>query len=115
MSERVDFWWPEFRTVVEADGLAKFEAPTATKRRRLLRRAFERDQRLADRDLELVHFGWEDAVLKPDALAARMRAAFARGHRRTGDQPVWRTTDPHDPNLWPIPTYPADAADDLYA
>lgn len=23
MTERVDFWWPEFRTVAEADGLAK--------------------------------------------------------------------------------------------
>jgi hypothetical protein len=106
MSERVDFWWPEFRTVVEADGLAKFEAPTAAKRRRLLRRSFERDQRLADRDLELVHFGWEDAVLKPDELAARMRAAFTRAQRRTTDHPTWRTTDPTDPAVWPRPLDP---------
>lgn len=103
MAERVDFWWPQFRTVVEADGLAKFDAPTVKQRRRLLRRAFERDQRLADRDLELVHFGWEDAVNESDQLAERLRAAFARGARRTGDAPVWRTTDPTDPNLWPIP------------
>lgn len=103
LAERVDFWWPQFRTVVEADGLAKFDAPTVKQRRRLLRRAFERDQRLADRDVELVHFGWEDAVNEPDQLAERLRAAFARGVRRTGDAPVWRTTDPTDPNLWPIP------------
>ncbi|NEA33038.1 hypothetical protein [Streptomyces sp. SID13031] len=100
--ERVDFWWPEFRTVVEADGLAKFDAPTVKLRRRALRRAFERDQRLADRDLELVHFGWEDAVLRPDQLAERLTAAFARGTRRTGTAPVWRTTDPDDPLRRPL-------------
>jgi len=103
MAERVDFWWPQFRTVVEADGLAKFEAPTTKQRRRILRRAFERDHRLADRDLELVHFGWEDAVNQPEQLAERLRAAFARGTRRTGDAPIWRTTDPTDPILWPMP------------
>jgi hypothetical protein len=100
--ERVDFWWPQFRTVGEADGLEKFDAPTAGERRRLLRRGFERDHRLADLGVELVHFGWEDAVLRPDELADRMRAAFARGSRRTGNQPTWRTTDPTDPALWPI-------------
>lgn len=106
MGERVDFWWPEFRTVAEADGLAKFEAPTPAQRRRLLRRAHERDQRLADRDLELVHFGWEDAVLKADELVARLRATFARGKRRTGTEPTWRTTSPDDPALWPTATAP---------
>ncbi|MDX6279036.1 MAG: hypothetical protein QOH03_107 [Kribbellaceae bacterium] len=100
--ERVDFWWPQFRTVVEADGLTKFEAPTVKQRRRILRRAFERDQRLADRDLELVHFGWEDAVLRPDELADRLKAAFARGTRRTGPAPTWRTVDPDDPHHWPL-------------
>ena len=105
LSERVDFWWPEFRTVVEVDGLAKFEAPTVKQRRRLLRRAFERDQRLSDRDVELVHFGWEDAVLKPEETVARLRAAFARGRRRTGGSPVWRTTDRLGPTLWPLTAY----------
>jgi hypothetical protein len=101
LPERTDFWFPRFRTVVEADGLAKYEAATASERRRLLRHSFVRDQRLADRDVEIVHFGWEDAVLTPTQLAQRMRAAFARGERRTGDQPVWCTTDPNDPRLWP--------------
>jgi hypothetical protein len=106
--DRVDFWWPEFRTIVEADGLAKFDAPTIKQRRRLLRRAFERDQRLADRDVELVHFGWEDAVLRPDELATRLQAAFTRGTRRTGPVPTWRTTDPDDPDRWPRPHTAAD-------
>lgn len=103
MAERVDFWWPQYRTVVEADGLAKFDAPTLKQRRRILRRSFEREQRLADLDLELVHFGWEDAILKPDQVAERLRAAFTRGTRRTGPPPPWRTTDPDDPTLYPIP------------
>ncbi len=90
LADRVDFWWPEFRTVGEADGLAKFEASTAAERRWLLRRAFERDQRLADRGLELVHFGWEDVVRGPDELAHRFRAAFDRGSRRTEPPPTWR-------------------------
>lgn len=90
MPERVDFWWPEFRTVGEADGLRKFEAATQQQRRGLLRRAFERDQRLADRGLELVHFGWEDAVHRPQQLIQRFRSAFDRGSRRTDEPPTWR-------------------------
>ncbi|MFI7060947.1 hypothetical protein ACIBL3_08195 [Kribbella sp. NPDC050124] len=92
LPERVDLWWPEVRTIGEADGLQKFEAATPEERRRLLRRSFERDQRLADRGVELVHFGWEDAVRRPGQLAARLRAAFARGSRRTGPAPTWRVT-----------------------
>jgi hypothetical protein len=91
LSVRVDFWWPEFRTVGEADGLEKFEAATPSERRRLLRRSYERDQRLSDRGLEVVHFGWEDAVLRPNDLVRRFRAAFDRGSRRTGPEPTWRT------------------------
>jgi hypothetical protein len=101
LPERTDFWFPQFRTVVEADGLAKYDAATVSERRRLLRQSFVRDQRLADRDVEIIHFGWEDAVLTPTKLSQRMQAAFARGERRTGDQPAWRTTDPNDPKLWP--------------
>ena len=101
LSERTDFWFPRFRTVVEADGLAKYEAATSSERRRLLRQSFLRDQRLADRDVEIVHFGWEDAVLTPTQLAQRMQAAFARGERRAGDRPVWRTTAPNDAGPWP--------------
>jgi hypothetical protein len=92
MAERVDFWWPDYRTIGEADGLGKFEAATAAERRRRLRRHLERDHRLADRDLEIVHFGWED-VWRPADLAERFRAAFSRGLRRTADRPVWRAPD----------------------
>jgi hypothetical protein len=91
---RVDFWWPEFRTIGEADGLEKFEAATPRERRRLVRRSFERDQQLSDRGLEVVHFGWEDAVLRPGDLVRRFRAAFGRGSRRTEPAPTWRAAAP---------------------
>ncbi|WP_165555487.1 hypothetical protein [Kribbella pittospori] len=93
MPERVDFWWPTYRTVAEADGLAKYEAASAAERRRLLRRSHRRDQRLSDRGIELVHFGWEDAVDPRSDLFARLRAAFHRGETRPGEPPTWRA--PH--------------------
>ncbi|MER7250141.1 hypothetical protein [Kribbella sp. NPDC000426] len=96
MPERVDFYWPRFRTVAEADGLAKYEADTPAERRRRMRRSHRRDQRLADRGVELVHFGWEDAVATSSDLSARLRAAFIRGTSRTTAAPTWRVA-PRDP------------------
>lgn len=91
LSERVDFWWPAYRTIAEADGLAKYEADSASERRRLLRQSYERDQRLSDLDLEVVRFGWEDVVRDSNRLVRRLREAFIRGERRTGEPPTWRT------------------------
>ncbi|MFI5708031.1 hypothetical protein [Kribbella sp. NPDC051620] len=91
MLERVDFWWPEHRTVAEADGLAKYEADTAVERRRRLRDSYERDQRLSDLDVEVVRFGWEDVVGDSSRLLHRLRQAFIRGGRRTGPSPTWRS------------------------
>ncbi len=90
--ERVDFWWPQFKTFAEADGMAKYEAATPEERRRRMRRAFAREQYLADLGLEFVRFGWEDAVRAPAKLAGRLRAAFARGSRRPGTV-GWRAPD----------------------
>ncbi|TWD83668.1 hypothetical protein FB561_4834 [Kribbella amoyensis] len=97
MPERVDFWWPQFRTIAEADGLAKYEAETAPERRALLRRAHLRDQRLADLGVELLHFGWEDLVNEPHHLVHRLKAAFTRGQNRPDPQPHWTTAPPPVP------------------
>jgi hypothetical protein len=94
MLERVDFWWPWFRTVGEADGLAKYEASSPEERRSLLRQSHRRDQRLSDRGVELVHFGWEDVVDPRSDLIDRLRAAFARGEARHTEPPQWRTAPP---------------------
>ncbi|TDW86283.1 hypothetical protein [Kribbella sp. VKM Ac-2566] len=100
MPERVDFWWPQFRTIGEADGLAKYDSESPEERRRQLRRSYRRDQRLSDRAVELVHFGWEDVLDPRSDLIARLRAAFARGSSRPGDPPIWRAPAPHDPAQW---------------
>ncbi|MFI6680275.1 hypothetical protein [Kribbella sp. NPDC050470] len=94
MPERVDFWWPQYRTVGEADGLAKYDGSSAEERRRLLRAGHRRDQRLSDRGIELVHFGWEDAIDRHSDLPARLRAAFHRGRSRPTPPPTWRAPDP---------------------
>jgi hypothetical protein len=106
MPERVDFWWPQFRTIAEADGLAKYEADSVQERRQLMRRGHRRDHRLSDLGVELVHFGWEDAIELRSDLPARLRAAFHRGQSRPGVGPAWRAPDRDDPTLWPI-TIPA--------
>lgn len=98
MTERVDFWWPDFRAVAEADGLAKYDGNTAAERRPQLRRSHLRDQRLSDRDVELVHFGWEDVVGDTSRLIHRLKSAFARAIRRTGEPPVW-SAPPANPRL----------------
>ncbi|HEY3511000.1 MULTISPECIES: hypothetical protein [Kribbella] len=97
MPERVDFWWPRFRTIGEADGLAKYDSDSPEERRRQLRRSHRRDQRLSDRAVELVHFGWEDVLDPRSDLVARLCAAFGRGSSRPGDPPIWRAPDPLDP------------------
>ncbi|TDD41664.1 hypothetical protein E1263_42430 [Kribbella antibiotica] len=90
MLERVDLWWPEFRTAGEADGLAKYDAATPQERRHLLRLAHRRDQVLSDRGIELVHFGWEDTVDPRSDLIPRLQTAFDRGRARPGPAPTWR-------------------------
>lgn len=100
MLERVDFWWPQFRTIGEADGLAKYDGESPEERRRQLRRSHRRDQRLSDRAVELVHFGWEDVLDLRSDLIARLTAAFARGAARPGDAPSWRAPDPESLTNW---------------
>ena len=80
---RVDFWFPEHRTVGEADGLEKYRSAE----RDVAQEQQDRDAELSDLDLEIVHFGWADCFVRPpERLAARFRRAFARAerHRRTG-------------------------------
>jgi len=60
-----------------------------------------REQRLADLGLEMVRFGWEDAVDDAKGLCGRLRSAFDRGAARPGEAPRWRSDDPYDVMLWP--------------
>ncbi len=41
-----------------------------------------REDRLRDAGREVVRYTWDDALRRPDALAARVRRAFLRAARR---------------------------------
>jgi len=68
---RVDFYWPAHRTIVEADGLAKYAD------RKDLLEQFRRDRLLRDAGYKVVHFTWRELFETPEAVVARVRAAFA--------------------------------------
>lgn len=73
---RVDFFFPEFDTVVEFDGLTKYSDGTAE----VLVREKTREDRLRAIGLEVVRTTWSD-LEHPARTVARIRAAFARSRR----------------------------------
>jgi hypothetical protein len=68
---RVDFCWAQHRTIAEADGLAKLAS------RDDLLTQFRRDRLLRDAGYKVVHFTWHELFETPEAVVARVRAAFA--------------------------------------
>ena len=73
---RVDQCFEEHRTVAEADGALKY-ATTAD-----LFAEKRREDRLREAGFEVVRYTWDDALHRPDALAARVRRAFLRAASR---------------------------------
>lgn len=83
---RVDFYFPEFRTVGEADGRVKYTTPRA------LWEEKKRQDRLHDLGFDVVRFDYADAMGDGQEMAARFRRAFARGATgvgRTFEDPHW--------------------------
>jgi hypothetical protein len=70
---RVDFFWPQYRTIGEADGAMKYQNPAAA------RKQLERDKKLRAAGYELVHFGWQGIVYETDQVVGEFRTAFGRG------------------------------------
>lgn len=68
---RVDFYWPEYKTVAEADGMGKYEDNPGA-----MRRQFQRDQMLRDLGYKVVHFTWRELFDHPALVIARIRKAF---------------------------------------
>jgi hypothetical protein len=68
---RVDFLWEKHKTIVEADGLAKY----STKADILAQ--FRRDRLLRDAGYKVVHFTWRELFETPEAVINRIRKAFA--------------------------------------
>jgi very-short-patch-repair endonuclease len=67
----VDFYWPKYGVIAEADGDIKYADP-----RRAIRQ-LERDQRLRDHGYKVVHFTWRELFKDPQAVIERIRKAFA--------------------------------------
>ncbi|MET7282041.1 type IV toxin-antitoxin system AbiEi family antitoxin domain-containing protein [Kribbella sp. NPDC005582] len=70
---RVDFYFADYRTVVEFDGLLKY---TGNTRERLIQEKL-REDRLRALGLQIVRITWAD-LDHPDRVVALIRAAFAR-------------------------------------
>jgi very-short-patch-repair endonuclease len=67
----VDFYWPKYRVIAEADGAIKYADQRAAIRQ------LNRDQQLRDLGYKVVHFTWRDLFQNPEEVIARIRKAFA--------------------------------------
>ena len=74
---RVDFLWPEYRTVGEADGRTKYRQPGD------LYKEKRREDRLRELGLEIVRWSWADIHDRSDETEQRIWQAFARGRARS--------------------------------
>lgn len=72
---RVDFCWPEYRVIAEADGSGKYEDP------RVARAQNRRDEGLHDAGWGTVHFTWADIYYHPAETLERIWAACQRQRR----------------------------------
>jgi hypothetical protein len=71
-SARVDFLWPRYRTVVEADGMVKYTDPEVLRAEKL------RQERLEALGYTVIRTTWTDITRTPTATANRIRHAFTR-------------------------------------
>jgi hypothetical protein len=68
---RVDFYWPEYQTIAEADGMAKYSDPGRA------RHEVKRDIRLREAGNKVVHFTWGELFSRPERVITRVRTAFS--------------------------------------
>jgi hypothetical protein len=68
---RADFYWQQYRTIAEADGMAKYDDP------RRAREQIRRDIRLRDARFKVVHFTWAELFRTPGLVVERIRTALA--------------------------------------
>ncbi len=68
---RGDFYWARYRTIAEADGMAKYENPQRA------RDQMRRDRLLRDEGYKVVHFTWRELFETAGLVITRIRKAFA--------------------------------------
>lgn len=67
----VDLCWPRYKTIVEFDGMVKYET------RKDIRRQYDRDQHLRDAGYQVIHVTWHEIFRTPELVAERIRKAFS--------------------------------------
>ena len=77
----VDFCWPEFGVVGEADGLLKYDQELDPERVSL-RAEKLRQEAIEALDYIVVRWTWDDIWRRPEWVVARIRRAMAEGARR---------------------------------
>jgi hypothetical protein len=70
---RVDFLWPQYDTIAEADGLKKYERTP-----HLAIAQLERDDLLREAGYKVVHFTWHQLFRETLRVIARIKTAFSR-------------------------------------
>jgi predicted transcriptional regulator of viral defense system len=70
---RVDFCWPQYRTISEADGLMKYEKTPS-----LATDQLKRDQLFREADWKAVHFNWSQLFNETDRVIGWHKTAFSR-------------------------------------
>lgn len=73
---RVDFLWRRYATIVETDGMIKYTEPAVLWQEKL------RQEALAELGYEVIRVTWRELHENPEAVARRIRQAFARGLAR---------------------------------
>ena len=71
LSYRVDLYYAKYRTIVELDGMMKYET------RNDIRKQFDRDRALRDVGYKVVHVTWHELFDTPKTVVERIRKAFA--------------------------------------
>jgi very-short-patch-repair endonuclease len=76
----VDFYWPEYGVVGEADGLMKYDVnadePNPLRAEKL------RQEELEALGYVIVRWTWDDIWRRPEWVASRLRTAFREATRR---------------------------------
>jgi hypothetical protein len=77
----VDFYWPDFGVVGEADGLLKYD-DLDEPRANPLRAEKLRQEELENLGYIVVRWTWDDIWRRPEWVVARLRRAFREGSRQ---------------------------------
>ena len=67
---RVDFYWPKYRTIAEADGAMKYRDPVKAIDQ------LKRDQLLRETGRHVLHFTWRDVFYREPRLIGRLTETF---------------------------------------